>query len=60
MVHSGYEASSVVDSVRKPWKPLVHAIRGIKTDGAIPAEKVDRMKTLATEVVTTAQAASKK
>jgi len=33
MVHSGYEASSVVDSVKKPWKPLVHAFRGIKTEG---------------------------
>ena len=38
MVHSGYEASSVVDSVRKPWKPLVHAIRGIKTEGDMAPE----------------------
>ena len=38
MVHSGYEASSVVDSVRKPWKPLVHAMRGIKTEGDMAPE----------------------
>ena len=38
MVHSGYEASSVVDSVKKPWKPLIHAIRGIKTEGAMAPE----------------------
>ena len=38
MVHSGYEASSVVDSVRKPWKPLIQAIRGIKTEGEMAPE----------------------
>jgi len=38
MVHSGYEASSVVDSVRKPWKPLIHAITGIKTEGEMAPE----------------------
>jgi hypothetical protein len=38
MVHSGYEASSVVDSVKKPWKPLIHAIRGIKTEGDMAPE----------------------
>ncbi len=38
MVHSGYEASSVVDSVKKPWKPLVYALRGIKTEGEMAPE----------------------
>jgi hypothetical protein len=35
-VHSGYEASSVVDSVKKPWKPVIYALRGIKTEGEMP------------------------
>ena len=38
----------------------IKGIVDIKMDGSIPPEKVDRMKALATEVVTTAQAASKK
>ena len=42
MVHSGFEATAVVDSVRKPWKPLVHAIRGIKTEGAMAPEITPR------------------
>jgi hopanoid biosynthesis associated radical SAM protein HpnH len=33
MVHSGYEASAVAETVRKPWKAAVQAIRGIRTEG---------------------------
>jgi hopanoid biosynthesis associated radical SAM protein HpnH len=33
MVHSGFEASAVVDAVRKPWKVAKVALAGIKTDG---------------------------
>ncbi|MDE8346230.1 MAG: adenosyl-hopene transferase HpnH [Acidocella sp.] len=43
MVHSGFEASAVIDSVKKPWKLAALAINGIKTDGAmakdIPLDK---------------------
>ncbi len=38
----------------------IKGIVDIKMDGSIPADKVDRMKALATEVVTTALASSKK
>ena len=38
MVHSGYEASAVAESVAKPWKPLMQAIRGIRTDGPMAPE----------------------
>ena len=33
MVHSGYEASAVVDTVRNPLKALKVALRGVKTEG---------------------------
>jgi hopanoid biosynthesis associated radical SAM protein HpnH len=33
MVHSGYEASAVAETVRKPWKAAAQAIRGIRTEG---------------------------
>ena len=38
MVHSGYEATAVVDAVRKPWKPLLLALRGPRTEGAMAPE----------------------
>jgi hopanoid biosynthesis associated radical SAM protein HpnH len=38
MVHSGYEATAVVDAVRKPWKPLLQALRGPRTEGAMAPE----------------------
>jgi hypothetical protein len=38
MVHSGYEATAVVDAVRKPWKPLMVALRGPRTAGAMAPE----------------------
>jgi len=43
MVHSGYEATAVVDAVRKPWKALNVALRGVNTEGPmapdIPLDK---------------------
>jgi hopanoid biosynthesis associated radical SAM protein HpnH len=43
MVHSGFEASAVVDSVRHPLKALAVSLRGVKTDGPmapdIPLDK---------------------
>src|SRR6201996_172866 len=33
MVHSGYEATAVADTVTKPWKALSLALRGVRTEG---------------------------
>jgi hopanoid biosynthesis associated radical SAM protein HpnH len=33
MVHSGYEASAVKDTVRRPWRAALVALRGVRTDG---------------------------
>jgi hopanoid biosynthesis associated radical SAM protein HpnH len=33
MVHSGYEASAVAETIRKPWRAAAQAMRGIRTDG---------------------------
>ncbi|WP_298284435.1 adenosyl-hopene transferase HpnH [Acidocella sp.] len=33
MVHSGFEATAVMDSVKNPWKLAKFALQGIKTDG---------------------------
>jgi len=33
MVHSGYEATSVTDTIKHPLKAALVAIRGVKTDG---------------------------
>jgi hopanoid biosynthesis associated radical SAM protein HpnH len=38
MVHSGYEATAVVDAVRKPWKALAVAMRGVRTEGPMAPE----------------------
>ncbi len=38
MVHSGFEATAVVDSVRHPLKLAKIALRGIRTDGAMAPE----------------------
>lgn len=35
MVHSGFEASAVIDSVKHPWKIAKVALTGIKTEGAM-------------------------
>ncbi|MBV8770665.1 MAG: DUF3463 domain-containing protein, partial [Hyphomicrobiales bacterium] len=43
MVHSGFEATAVNDTVRRPWKALAVALRGVRTEGPmapeIPLEK---------------------
>jgi hopanoid biosynthesis associated radical SAM protein HpnH len=38
MVHSGYEATAVVDAVRNPWKPLKVALLGPRTEGPMAPE----------------------
>jgi hopanoid biosynthesis associated radical SAM protein HpnH len=38
MVHSGFEATAVMDSVKKPWKLAALAFKGIKTDGPMAPE----------------------
>jgi hopanoid biosynthesis associated radical SAM protein HpnH len=38
MVHSGYEATAVMDSVRNPLKVAMVALRGIRTEGAMAPE----------------------
>jgi hypothetical protein len=38
MVHSGFEASAVVDVVKKPWKAAKVALFGIKTEGPMASE----------------------
>jgi hopanoid biosynthesis associated radical SAM protein HpnH len=43
MVHSGYEASAVAETVRKPWRAAAQVMRGIRTEGPmapdIPLDK---------------------
>ena len=38
MVHSGYEASAVVETIRKPWRAAAQAMRGIRTEGPMAPE----------------------
>jgi hopanoid biosynthesis associated radical SAM protein HpnH len=38
MVHSGYEATAVMDSVRRPWKAAAVALRGVRTEGEMAPE----------------------
>ena len=38
MVHSGYEATAVMDSVRNPLKAAAVALGGIRTEGEMAAE----------------------
>jgi hopanoid biosynthesis associated radical SAM protein HpnH len=38
MVHSGFEASAVMDSVRKPWKVAMLTMFGITTEGPMAPE----------------------
>jgi hopanoid biosynthesis associated radical SAM protein HpnH len=45
MVHSGYEATAVVDSVKHPLKAAAVALRGIRTKGAMAPEiPLDRQR----------------
>ena len=38
MVHCGYEPTSVVDTVARPWKALSVLVRGVKTEGDMAPE----------------------
>jgi hopanoid biosynthesis associated radical SAM protein HpnH len=38
MAHCGYEATAVEDGLRRPWKALKVALRGIRTEGAMAPE----------------------
>ncbi len=38
MVHSGFEASAVTETVRKPWRAAAQAVRGIRTSGPMAPE----------------------
>lgn len=38
MVHSGYEATAVMDAVKRPWKALAVLARGVRTIGPMTAE----------------------
>ena len=45
MVHSGYEATAVVDSVHHPLKAAVVALRGVRTEGEMAPEiPLDRQR----------------
>jgi hopanoid biosynthesis associated radical SAM protein HpnH len=45
MVHSGYEATAVVDSVKHPLKALGLALRGVRTEGEMAPEiPLDRQR----------------
>jgi hopanoid biosynthesis associated radical SAM protein HpnH len=45
MVHSGFEATAVKDTVARPWKALGVTLRGVKTDGAMAPEiPLDRQR----------------
>ena len=45
MVHSGYEATAVMDSVSRPWKLAKLALAGIKTEGPMaPDIPLDRQR----------------
>jgi hopanoid biosynthesis associated radical SAM protein HpnH len=35
MVHCGFEATAVAETVAKPWRALAQVMRGIRTDGAM-------------------------
>ncbi len=38
MVHSGFEATAVVDAIKKPWKAVAAQLRGPKTQGEMAPE----------------------
>ena len=45
MVHSGFEATAVMDAVKKPWKVATVALAGIKTEGPMaPDIPLDRQR----------------
>ena len=43
MVHSGFEATAVMDAVKRPWKIAAVTLKGVKTDGPMaPDIPLDR------------------
>jgi hopanoid biosynthesis associated radical SAM protein HpnH len=38
MVHSGYEASAVADTITRPWKAMAVSLRGVRTEGKMAPE----------------------
>ena len=45
MVHSGYEASAVMDAVHHPLKAAAVAVRGVRTEGEMAPEiPLDRQR----------------
>jgi hopanoid biosynthesis associated radical SAM protein HpnH len=38
MVHSGFEATAVTETVRRPWRALGVALRGVRTEGEMAPE----------------------
>ncbi len=45
MVHSGYEATAVMDAVKHPLKALGVATKGVRTDGDMAPElSLDRQR----------------
>jgi hopanoid biosynthesis associated radical SAM protein HpnH len=45
MVHSGYEASAVAETIRKPWRAAAQVMRGIRTEGPMaPDISLDRQR----------------
>jgi len=45
MVHSGYEATAVTETMRRPWKAAAQALRGIRTEGPMaPDIPLDRQR----------------
>jgi hopanoid biosynthesis associated radical SAM protein HpnH len=45
MVHSGYEATAVTETIRRPWRALSQVVRGIRTDGEMAPEiALDRQR----------------
>jgi hopanoid biosynthesis associated radical SAM protein HpnH len=45
MVHSGYEATAVTETIRRPWKALAQVARGIRTEGEMAPEiPLDRQR----------------
>ena len=45
MVHSGFEATAVAETVRRPWRALAQVVRGIRTEGEMAPEiPLDRQR----------------
>ena len=38
MVHCGYEATAVTETISKPWRALAQVVRGIRTEGEMAPE----------------------